>query len=121
MAIRALSVLDGGRLDALQRAFDRGLNEQGPIAVAHNGNLVMARSYVRGSRTKGAIFSSISDTAVIVHLIARSTEKGFERTFVEAEYPLASSVTNPTARPRNAAAMPLPAVSAGNWDADSSG
>ncbi|MEI2721368.1 MAG: amidophosphoribosyltransferase [Gemmatimonadales bacterium] len=44
----------------------------GPLAVAHNGNLVNAEALrdelVRG----GAIFSSNSDTEVLIHLIARS-------------------------------------------------
>ena len=44
----------------------------GPLAVAHNGNLVNAdllrEELVRG----GAIFSSNSDTEVLIHLIARS-------------------------------------------------
>jgi amidophosphoribosyltransferase len=50
----------------------------GPLAVAHNGNLVNADELrdelVRG----GAIFSSNSDTEVLIHLIARSNAPTIE-------------------------------------------
>ena len=45
----------------------------GPLALAHNGNLTNADQIKRDLVTKGAIFSSSSDSEVIVHLIARST------------------------------------------------
>ena len=44
----------------------------GSLAVAHNGNLVNARSAPRpSSRGDGSIFQSTSDTEVLVHLIAQ--------------------------------------------------
>ena len=44
----------------------------GPLALAHNGNLVNADQIKRELVREGAIFSSSSDSEVIVHLIARS-------------------------------------------------
>jgi amidophosphoribosyltransferase len=47
-------------------------HHRGPIAVAHNGNLVDA-SAVRGElEADGAIFQTTTDTEVLLHLIARS-------------------------------------------------
>jgi amidophosphoribosyltransferase len=44
----------------------------GPLAIAHNGNLINADSIKRNLVERGAIFTSSSDTEVLVHLIARS-------------------------------------------------
>src|SRR6476646_6348785 len=44
----------------------------GPLALAHNGNLTNAEDIKRELVRAGAIFSSSSDSEVIVHLIARS-------------------------------------------------
>jgi amidophosphoribosyltransferase len=44
----------------------------GPLAIAHNGNLINADAIKRKLVERGAIFSSSSDTEVLVHLIARS-------------------------------------------------
>jgi len=49
-------------------------HHRGPIAVAHNGNLVDA-SIVRDElEADGAIFQTTTDTEVLLHLIARSKE-----------------------------------------------
>ncbi len=44
----------------------------GPLVIAHNGNLVNAPELKRELVERGAIFSTSSDTEVLVHLIARS-------------------------------------------------
>lgn len=44
----------------------------GSIAVAHNGNLTNAEALRAELEAQGSIFSSSSDTEVLVHLIARS-------------------------------------------------
>ena len=44
----------------------------GPLSVAHNGNLVNAVELREQLVRQGAIFSSNSDTEVLIHLIARS-------------------------------------------------
>ena len=44
----------------------------GPLALAHNGNLVNAAALKAELVRQGSIFSSSSDSEVIVHLIARS-------------------------------------------------
>ena len=46
----------------------------GPLAVAHNGNLVNAGELRAALEAAGSIFQSSSDTEVIIHLIARSRE-----------------------------------------------
>ncbi len=45
---------------------------RGSIAVAHNGNLVNAQEVRNDLERKGSIFSTIADTEVIIHLLARS-------------------------------------------------
>ena len=43
----------------------------GPIAVAHNGNLINAQLLRREYEEQGHIFQSTTDTEVVVHLLAR--------------------------------------------------
>jgi amidophosphoribosyltransferase len=47
----------------------------GSVAVGHNGNLVNAIEMREKLEAEGSIFSTTSDTEVIVHLIARSRER----------------------------------------------
>lgn len=56
----------------------------GPIAVAHNGNLVNAGILRDELETAGSIFQSTSDTEVIIHLIATSKETSLMGRIVEA-------------------------------------
>ena len=44
----------------------------GPVAIAHNGNLVNAEHLREELEKDGAVFQSSSDTEVILHLLARS-------------------------------------------------
>jgi amidophosphoribosyltransferase len=49
-------------------------HHRGPIAVAHNGNLVDA-GFVRGElEAEGSIFQTTTDTEAVLHLVARSRE-----------------------------------------------
>lgn len=57
---------------------------KGPIAVAHNGNLVNALEIRRELEADGSIFQSTMDTEVIVHLIARSKAKLLEECILES-------------------------------------
>src|SRR6266446_830373 len=57
---------------------------KGPIAIAHNGNLVNGAELRRQLEDEGAIFNTRGDTEVIVHLIARSKERDLERAIVDA-------------------------------------
>ena len=57
---------------------------KGPIALAHNGNLVNGADLRKQLENEGAIFNSMSDTEVIVHLIARSKAPDLERALVDA-------------------------------------
>jgi amidophosphoribosyltransferase len=57
---------------------------KGPIAVAHNGNLVNGAEIRRNLERQGAIFNTMSDTEVLVHLVARSAEPDLERAFIDA-------------------------------------
>ncbi|RJP25081.1 MAG: amidophosphoribosyltransferase [Candidatus Abyssobacteria bacterium SURF_5] len=57
---------------------------KGPLAVAHNGNLVNARVLRSELEGKGSIFQSTSDSEVIVHLVARSRKHDLPSAFAEA-------------------------------------
>src|SRR4030095_242099 len=46
--------------------------QHGQIAICHNGNLPFAHEERKKLEAEGAIFSSTSDTEVILHVIARS-------------------------------------------------
>ncbi|HET7425224.1 MAG TPA: amidophosphoribosyltransferase, partial [Gemmatimonadales bacterium] len=50
----------------------------GTLAIAHNGNLTNAAEIKRDLVEKGAIFTTSSDTEVLVHLIARSEAETVE-------------------------------------------
>jgi amidophosphoribosyltransferase len=49
--------------------------KRGPLAVAHNGNIVNAPDIRLEMEEMGHIFSSTSDTEVLLHLIARSKKE----------------------------------------------
>ena len=57
---------------------------QGSIAIAHNGNLTNADSLRAQLEARGAIFQSIGDTEVIVHLFAMSQQKSIEDRIADA-------------------------------------
>src|SRR6266851_1468788 len=57
---------------------------KGPIALAHNGNLVNGAELRRNLEAGGSIFNTTSDSEVFVHLIARSKEPDLERALVDA-------------------------------------
>ena len=50
----------------------------GPITIAHNGNLTNAKKLRIELEEKGSIFTSTSDSEVIMHLIARTDAQTFE-------------------------------------------
>ncbi len=56
----------------------------GPVALAHNGNLVNALAIRRELEGRGAILTSTSDSEVIVHLLARSRERSPEERLIDA-------------------------------------
>lgn len=57
---------------------------RGPLAVAHNGNLVNATILRDELEAHGSIFQSTTDTEVIIHLIATSKEGSFFNRLVDA-------------------------------------
>jgi amidophosphoribosyltransferase len=57
---------------------------KGPIAVAHNGNLINGGELRSQLEAEGAIFNSTADSEVIVHLIARSKKPDLESAFLDA-------------------------------------
>jgi amidophosphoribosyltransferase len=57
---------------------------QGSLALAHNGNLVNLDPLRAKLEAEGAIFSSTSDSEVIVHLIARSSAGSLLEATIEA-------------------------------------
>src|SRR5205814_9186702 len=46
--------------------------QHGQIAICHNGNLPFAREERKKLEREGAIFSSTSDTEIVMHGVARS-------------------------------------------------
>jgi amidophosphoribosyltransferase len=58
--------------------------DAGPIAIAHNGNLVNAMAIRRELERRGAIFSTTADSEVIVQLLARSREHAPEERLIDA-------------------------------------
>jgi len=50
--------------------------QHGEIAICHNGNLPFAREERKRLEREGAIFSSTSDTEVVMHEVARSRAQG---------------------------------------------
>lgn len=57
---------------------------RGPLALAHNGNLVNAAHLRHELERDGAIFHSSSDSEVILHLLSRSRRRTLEEAFVDA-------------------------------------
>jgi len=57
---------------------------RGKICLAHNGNLVNARSLRKHLEGRGSIFQTGTDSEIIVHLLARSRTAGFEDALGEA-------------------------------------
>jgi len=58
--------------------------DAGPVAIAHNGNLVNAGVIRRELEGRGAIFSTTADSEVIVQLLARSREHSLEERLIDA-------------------------------------
>ncbi|MFQ6083476.1 MAG: amidophosphoribosyltransferase [Candidatus Aminicenantia bacterium] len=56
----------------------------GQIALAHNGNLVNVSQLRKDLVKKGSLFQSSTDSEVILHLIAQSSEKEIELALVNA-------------------------------------
>jgi len=59
-------------------------SNKGPIALAHNGNLVNAHLIRQRLESQGSIFQTNSDTEVIVHLIALSREQTLPEAMADA-------------------------------------
>ncbi len=57
---------------------------RGSIAVAHNGNLTNAEAVRERLEERGSIFQSLSDTEVIIHLIAKSSQRELEDRVADA-------------------------------------
>ncbi|HEY3203086.1 MAG TPA: amidophosphoribosyltransferase [Thermoanaerobaculia bacterium] len=57
---------------------------RGPLALAHNGNLVNAREIRTALEDKGALFTTTSDSEVILHLVARSRASTLAEAIAEA-------------------------------------
>ncbi|MBI3319666.1 MAG: amidophosphoribosyltransferase [Candidatus Omnitrophica bacterium] len=56
---------------------------KGSIAVGHNGNLVNAHELRQQLEANGSIFQTTVDSEIILHLLARATNKEFEDDLVE--------------------------------------
>ncbi len=56
---------------------------RGPIALAHNGNIVNSQLLRQRLEDDGAVFQSTSDTEVMLHLLAHSSEEDLGQALVE--------------------------------------
>ncbi|MBI4501131.1 MAG: amidophosphoribosyltransferase [Gemmatimonadetes bacterium] len=69
----------------LQNAQPMVVNyHQGPLALAHNGNLTNAQELREDLVRNGSIFQSTSDSEVLVHLIARSDARSPDDQILDA-------------------------------------
>lgn len=66
-------------------------HQGGSWAVAHNGNLVNIRALREELEKKGSIFQSTMDSEVVVHLLARTSGTGLEKSIAEATGRLAGA------------------------------
>ena len=57
---------------------------RGPLALAHNGNLTNAREIRASLESSGAMFTTTSDSEVILHLVARSKSTTLAGAIAEA-------------------------------------
>jgi len=62
--------------------------QHGEVALGHNGNLVNGEELREELERQGAIFSSTTDSEVILHLLARSSQRDPLDALVEALRPL---------------------------------
>ncbi|MHA1524352.1 MAG: amidophosphoribosyltransferase [Alphaproteobacteria bacterium] len=76
------STTGGNTLANVQPLF-AGL-DSGGFAVCHNGNLTNAQTLHDELLREGAIFQSTSDSEIILHLTARSKQRGITARFIEA-------------------------------------
>jgi len=58
-------------------------SHKGAISLAHNGNLVNAPTLRREMEMEGSIFSTTSDSEVMLHLVARSRADSVEEALLE--------------------------------------
>lgn len=58
--------------------------KRGPLAVAHNGNIVNAPEIRHAMEDQGRIFQSTSDTEILLHLIAKSPKENLIDAIAEA-------------------------------------
>ena len=57
---------------------------RGPLALAHNGNLVNAKEIRASLEESGSLFTTSSDSEMILHLVARSKRDSLSGALVEA-------------------------------------
>ena len=58
-------------------------DRDGPVAIAHNGNLTNTRELYRKLLKRGAIFQTTLDSEIIIHLTAMSKMETFRERFLD--------------------------------------
>jgi amidophosphoribosyltransferase len=74
----------GGNLVQNIQPFVYRSPDNGPVVLAHNGNLTNTETIRRDLERSGSIFTSTSDTEVISHLIAKSQKTNIKDKLVAA-------------------------------------
>ena len=79
--VRYSTAGDSSLTNAQPIVFSSG---RGPLALAHNGNLVNAGEIRAGLEKEGALFTTNSDSETILHLLARSKRATLAESLAEA-------------------------------------
>jgi amidophosphoribosyltransferase len=74
----------GGNLVQNIQPFVYRSPDNGPVVLAHNGNLTNTETLRRDLERSGSIFTSTSDTEVISHLIAKSPKTNIKEKLIAA-------------------------------------
>lgn len=78
------STAGGSVIENIQPLYANHIDGIGEVAIAHNGNLTNSIALHRQLSARGSLFQSLSDTEVILHLLARSRDGDTVDRFVDA-------------------------------------
>ena len=74
---------ESGNVENIQ-PFYFNLIDHGALCLAHNGNITNANVLRSALQSQGSVFSTTSDSEVVIHLLAKSTKSSLEEKIKEA-------------------------------------